>query len=389
VVNPDIIELFFLIFSGAAIIASVSLFTRQPLIVGYIALGVILGPHVSGILVNVDLLNQISTVGIVFLLFLLGLDMKPSSLWSTLKKSVVVVALTSICFFSAGYLIGVGFAFTQTDALIIGVCSMFSSTIIGIKLLPTTALHHRPIGELLVGILLLQDIIAIVVISLLLNIESDSNFIASIGAVLIWIPIVAITSFLMVRVVILPLLARFDRIQEYVFLLSIGWCLGMAEVAELLGLSREIGAFFAGVGLASSPISQYIALSLKPLRDFFLVVFFCALGASLNLSLLATVVLPAVVLSLTMLILKPISFKFMIRHQSETKKLAWDLGLRLGQISEFSLMIVFVALTNHIVSDVAATVIQVAAIISFTVSSYLVVFKLPNPMAPDPTLRRD
>ena len=386
---PEIAELFFFIFSGAALLASVALFTKQPLIVAYIGLGVALGPHVGNVLTNVDLLKQMSTIGIIFLLFLLGLDMKPRSLLTTLKKSVVVVAASSAVFFAAGYIIAVSFQFANSDALIIGICSMFSSTIIGIKLLPTTALHHRHIGELLVGILLLQDIIAIIVISLMLSSGGDTTPLLAISKVFFWIPVLASLSFAAVRFVLLPIIARYDRIQEFIFLLSVGWCLGLAEIAELMGLSREIGAFFAGVSLASSPISQYLALSLKPLRDFFLVIFFCALGASLNIGLLGAVALPALTLAAVMLALKPTAFRFLIRGQSETNKLAWDLGTRLGQISEFSLMIVFVAIANSLVSAQAATVIQVAAIISFVVSSYLVVFRLPNPMAPNPELRRD
>lgn len=386
---PEIAELFFFIFSGAALLASVALFTKQPLIVAYIGLGVALGPHVGNVLTNVDLLKQMSTIGIIFLLFLLGLDMKPKSLLTTLKKSVVVVAASSALFFAAGYIIAVSFQFANSDALIIGICSMFSSTIIGIKLLPTTALHHRHIGELLVGILLLQDIIAIIVISLMLSAEGDTTPWLAISKVFFWIPVLAGLSFAAVKFVLLPIIARYDRIQEFIFLLSVGWCLGLAEIAELMGLSREIGAFFAGVSLASSPISQYLALSLKPLRDFFLVIFFCALGASLNIGLLGAVAMPALTLAAVMLAVKPAAFRFLIRGQSETNKLAWDLGTRLGQISEFSLMIVFVAIANSLVSAQAATVIQVAAIISFVVSSYLVVFRLPNPMAPNPDLRRD
>lgn len=386
---PEIAELFFFIFSGAALFASVALFTKQPLIVAYIGLGVALGPHVGNVLINVDLLKQMSTIGIIFLLFLLGLDMKPKSLLTTLKKSVVVVAASSTVFFAAGYLVAVSFKFANSDALIIGICSMFSSTIIGIKLLPTTALHHRHIGELLVGILLLQDIIAIIVISLMLSSDGDTTPLLAISKVFFWIPVLAGLSLATVRFVLLPIIARYDRIQEFIFLLSVGWCLGLAEIAELMGLSREIGAFFAGVSLASSPISQYLALSLKPLRDFFLVIFFCALGASLNIGLLSEVALPALTLAAVMLALKPTAFRLLIRGQSETNKLAWDLGTRLGQISEFSLMIVFVAIANSLVSDQAATVIQVAAILSFVVSSYLVVFRLPNPMAPNAELRRD
>ena len=99
-------------------------------------------------------------------------------------------------------------------------------------------------------------------------------------------------SWLSVRVILLNLIKRFDRYHEYIFLLSIGWCLGMAELAIWMGLSAEIGAFIGGISIASSPIAQYIAISLKPLRDFFLVVFFFSVGSALDMALLSQVALP-------------------------------------------------------------------------------------------------
>jgi predicted Kef-type K+ transport protein len=192
-----------------------------------------------------------------------------------------------------------------------------------------------------------------------------------------------------VRFVLLPLLAKFDRFREYIFLLSIGWCLGVAEVSELIGLSREIGAFFAGVSLASSPISQYIALSLKPLRDFFLVTFFFALGAGYNFALLEQVWLVSSLLAIIILVIKPLTFRTLLRKQSESNRLAWDLGIRLGQISEFSLLVVFVAINAGLLSEAASITVQSAAILTFLVSSYLVIFNLSNPLSPKDSLRRD
>ena len=153
---------------------------------------------------------------------------------------------------------------------------MFSSTIIGIKLLPTTVLHHRHIGELMIGLLLLQDLLAIIVLMVLLSGSSASTGEMGINLALslLSLPLLVGAALVVVRYVLLPLITRFDRFHEYIFLLAIGWCLGLAEGAKLLGLSEEIGAFIAGITIATSPISQYIAVNLKPLRDFFLILFF-------------------------------------------------------------------------------------------------------------------
>jgi len=107
-----------------------------------------------------------------------------------------------------------------------------------------------------------------------------------------------------------------------------------AELAQSIGLSSEIGAFVAGVSMATSPIARYIALSLRPLRDFFLILFFFSLGAQFDLSLLSQVMLPAIILSFVMLLVKPVVFRYLLLRFSERKRLAWDVGLRLGQISE-------------------------------------------------------
>ncbi len=380
---------FFLIFSGAAVLASIALFTRQPLLIAYIALGAIIGPHGSAWVTDVKLLAEIAEFGIIFLLFLLGLDMQPKALLATLKKATVVALLSSLAFALIGYGLAASFGFNTTESLVIGAAMMFSSTIIGIKLLPTTALHHRHTGELMVGLLLLQDLIAIFVLMILLSMSLGEFSGTSLFKALIALPALITFAFLAVRFVLLPLISRFDRFHEYIFLLAIGWCLGMTEAAHALGLSAEIGAFLGGISLATSPISQYIAINLKPLRDFFLILFFFSLGARFDLGLLSEIIVPASILAGLVLVLKPVIFRYLIHGMSETKKLAWDLGFRMGQISEFSLLIAYVATEMALIGREASHLIQATAIISFVVSSYIVVLNYPTPIGISDKLRRD
>ena len=380
---------FFLIFSGAAVLASIALFTRQPLLIAYIALGAIIGPHGSAWVTDDKLLAEIAEFGIIFLLFLLGLDMQPKALLATLKKATVVALLSSLAFALIGYGLAASFGFNTTESLVIGAAMMFSSTIIGIKLLPTTALHHRHTGELMVGLLLLQDLIAIFVLMILLSMSLGEFSGASLFKALIALPALIAFAFLAVRFVLLPLISRFDRFHEYIFLLAIGWCLGMTEAAHALGLSAEIGAFLGGISLATSPISQYIAINLKPLRDFFLILFFFSLGARFDLGLLSEIIVPASILAGLVLVLKPVIFRYLIHGMSETKKLAWDLGFRMGQISEFSLLIAYVATEMALIGREASHLIQATAIISFVVSSYIVVLNYPTPIGISDKLRRD
>ena len=377
---------FFIIFTGAALISTVALFFRQPLLVAYIVLGVILGPFGLEYIADASLLSDIAEFGILFLLFLLGLDMQPIKLLGTLKKTFLVTLASTAVFFLLGYSTGLLFNYSGTESLVIGFAMVFSSTIIGIKLLPTTVLHQKHMGELMVGILLLQDFIAIFILAFL-----DSNNIDQGNAlrVLLAFPVLIIFAYLTTRFVLIKLIARFDHFKEYIFLLAIGWCLGLSALAAEIGLSAEIGAFVAGVSLATSPIALFIAYSLKPLRDFFLILFFFSLGAQLNIGLLSEVIAPALLLAALALSLKPIVFRYLLRRFSERNRLAWDAGLRLGQISEFSLLIAFVATQSGVIGELASLTIQAAAIVSFLISSYIVVFFCPTPIAINSKLRRD
>jgi len=385
--EPDsLLFSFFLIFSGAALLSTLALFFRQPLLVAYILIGVILGPFGFDFISDASLLTDIAEFGIIFLLFLLGLDMQPSKLFSTLKKTFLVTLASSSIFVLFGYSTGIIFAFSPVESLVIGFSMIFSSTIIGIKLLPTTVLHQKHMGELMVGILLLQDFIAIFLLAFL---DSGNNEQSSALRVLLAFPLLLLTAYLATRYLLVQLIARFDHFKEYIFLLAIGWCLGLAALATAMGLSAEIGAFVAGVSLATSPIALYIAYSLKPLRDFFLILFFFSLGAQFNIALLSQIIAPVLLLAGLVLTIKPVVFRYLLRRFSERNRLAWDAGLRLGQISEFSLLIAFVATQSGLIGEEASLVIQGAAILTFLLSSYVVVLFCPTPIAINPKLRRD
>jgi Kef-type K+ transport system membrane component KefB len=380
---------FFLIFTGAALLGCLAMYTKQPLLIVYILLGALIGPYGLGWIEEVELMEQAAEIGIIFLLFLLGLDMQPSALFHVLKKASDVTVFSSIVFFGAGFGAAWAWGFPLTEAAVIGAAMMFSSTIIGIKLLPTTVLHHKHTGELMIGLLLLQDFLAIFVLLILFSAESGSISYVDLSKAVIALPLLGLIAYLTTRFVLLKLIARFDRTQEFIFLLAIGWCLGIAELAKLMGLSLEIGAFVAGITLATSPISQFIALSLKPLRDFFLVLFFFAVGAGFNLHMISEIALYAVILSALILLLKPVVFRFLVNKQSESISLSWDVGFRLGQISEFSLLIAFLAFDIGILSERGSMLIQATAILTFLVSSYIVIFNYPNPLAVSDKLRRD
>ena len=379
----------FLIFCGAAVLATVALYLRQAMLIAYLAVGAILGPWGLALVTDADLIQDIARIGIIFLLFLLGLNLSPRKLFHLLRETTLVTLFSALIFASVAGLIAWGYGFGGGDILLIGVAASFSSTIIGLKLLPTTVLHHRHTGEVIISVLLLQDLIAIVALLVVHGLQGEQSPFLDIALLLLALPALGVVAWFGQRFVLLKLFLRFDRIQEYIFLLTIGWCLGLAQLAETIGLSYEIGAFTAGVALAASPIALHIAESLKPLRDFFLVMFFFGLGAGFDLAAAWQVVIPAALIGFSLLLIKPVVFRFLLVKQAESNKLAWETGIRLGQLSEFSLLIVFVARQNGIISDPAFYAVQLATILSFIVSAYWIVIRYPTPIALHDHLRRD
>lgn len=379
----------FLIFAGASVFSTFVLYTRQSLLVAYILLGAVLGPWGLKWVSDLDAVQDVGEVGIVFLLFLLGLHLQPQNLIHMLKKVTWIATASSLLFAVIAYFIGRWFGLTVTESMVLGTAMMFSSTIIGLKLLPTTILHHQHTGEVMISVLLMQDLIAIVVL-ILINGGQDVDFswhdLVMVGVAL---PALMLFAFAIERYVLVKLLARFDRTQEYVFLLSIGWCLSMSVLAEKLGLSQDIGAFVAGVALAASPISLFIAESLKPLRDFFLVMFFFSVGATFNFGYLAQVLIPACILAILMLVIKPLCFYLLLVKSGEKKSVSKEVGIRLGQASEFSLLVASIGISTKVISAVASNLIQATTILTFVVSSYLVVLKYPTPMSLSDKMRKD
>lgn len=386
--NP-LVFTFFLVFSGAALFATLALAARQTLIVAYIGLGILLGPWGVGLVTDAALIRETANIGIMFLLFLLGLDLTPQDLAHSLRRTTVIAGISAAVMLVAGSAVGLAVGFTPTESVIVGAAMGFSSTIIGLKLLPTTVLHHQRMGEVIISVLLLQDLLAIALLLVVKGPGEASTPWLDMLILLLSLPGLVLFAGIMARVVLIPLIARYDTIREYIFLMAIGWCLGLAELAALLGLSHEMGAFIAGVALATSPIALFIAERLRPLRDFFLVLFFFGVGVQFDLTMGSAVLFPALALAIVAVVLKPIVFRMLLVPAGETRTRAWEIGFRLGQMSEFSLLIAAAGLGTGLLGERAAYTLQLATVITFIVSSYVIVMRFPTPIALSDALRRD
>lgn len=387
--EPSILYILFLIFCGAAVFATLALAIRQSLIIAYIGLGLLIGPWGLNVITDVGLIQDIASAGIVFLLFLLGLNLQPQELIKLAGETTLVTGVSSLALLALGYAYSLLFGYSPIESLIIGASLMFSSTIIGLKLIPTTVLHHQRTGEIIISVLLLQDIIAIFLLLFLEgSTRSDLGWLEMSKPVM-FLPVLALAAFLLEKHLLSRLIRRFDRIQEYIFLIAIGWCLGLAEAAEMMGLSHEIGAFIAGVSIARSPIALFIAENLKPLRDFFLIIFFVALGANFNLGVLPEVWLAALGLFIIAVLIKPVLYRVLMLSSKESSKRSIEVSMRLGQMSEFSLLVAVMATELAIIRPQVSYLIQIATLGSFVFSSYYVVAKYPTPIALNDKLRRD
>jgi len=388
-VTYSITYIIFLIFAGTAILSTLALLTRQSLLVAYIALGMVLGPSGFKLVDNPVIIQQTGDIGIIFLLFLLGLDLQPQNLLHSLRKMSLITLISSLIFLTIGFMTSYFFGYTFQESLIVGIVAMFSSTIISLKLLPTTMLHHQHTGELVISILLLQDIIAIAVLLVLEIISSRSGTLLQLGNVIIAFPVLLTVAYVFQKYILSRLLERFDKIHEYIFILSIGWCLCMAEISHHFGMSEEIGAFIAGVALASNPIAAYIAESLKPLRDFFLVIFFFSIGAGYDFTTFPDTMLPTLTLAGLLLLIKPFTFQWLLQRAGEVKKVSEEIGVRLGQMSEFSLLVIYLAAKLNLVGESAKNMVEGAVIITFMISCYWTVLRYLTPLAISDKLRRD
>jgi Kef-type K+ transport system membrane component KefB len=369
-----------LIFAGASILATIFLYFKQPIILAYISLGMLVGPWGIGLFEDPSHIEHISHLGIILLMFLIGLNLQPQKLYELLKKTALITLATCLIFALPVMLITRLFHFSWSESLIVGLSLMFSSTVVCIKLVPTSSLHHKHIGEIMISILLLQDIIAVGLILFLYSSRETNIHIEGLFLLVKTLVFIGV-SYLFVRYGILALFRRFDKIQDYIFLVSLGWCLLSAEVANLLGLSYEIGAFVAGIMLAISPISLFVSEGLKPVREFFLILFFFAIGAQFDFLVTKHVILPGLILVCLILIIKPCVFNAAFRLAGETTNLAKELGIRLGQSSEFSLLVAYGAFNAGKIEARTSYLIQLVAISTFIISTYLVVYKYPTPIS--------
>ncbi len=358
----------------AGVIGVVALKLRQPLIIGYIVAGILVGPAALNWVSGGSELKLLSSVGISVLLFVVGLKLDVG-----LIRSVGPVALATglgqIAFTSLfGFLIALGLGYAAVPALYIAVCLTFSSTIIIVKLLSDKREIDSLHGRIAVGFLVVQDIAVILAMILLtsFNLQGGGGIAGqAIRLLLVGSAFVLGTAATM-RWVMPPLLGRLAQNQELLVLFAVAWAVGLAALADVVGFSKEVGAFLGGVSIASTAYREAIASRLTGLRDFLLLFFFIDLGSGLNLSAAGLQLGPALVLSAFVLVGNPLIVVAIMGAMGYRRRTGLLAGLTVAQISEFSLILAALGLQLGQLDEGEVSLITLVGVITIALSTYMI-----------------
>lgn len=360
-------------------IASIMRLLRQPLIIGYLLSGVIVGPYVLNLLQANNEIELFSKVGITVLLFIVGLSLNPDTIKETGKSSLVTGLGQIIITSGVGFFIIKALGFSSTIALYGAIALTFSSTIIVMKLLSDRGDLNSLYGKVAIGFLLVQDIVAslLLVIVPLIGAQQATGS-TSIGLEflrLFGIGVAMSAGLYLFAKYVLPKFSDYlAKSNELLFIFSVSWGLVLATLFYKVGFSIEIGALIAGVTLSASKYSFEISSRMRPLRDFFIVMFFVLLGSHLVLSDISALIVPALVLSVYVLIGNPLIAFFLMNRLGYTNRTSFMAGLTVAQISEFSLILMALGLSLGHIDQGAVTLITMVGIITITGSTYFVMY---------------
>ncbi len=361
----------------AATIGFVGLLAHQPLIVAFIAVGIIAGPSVLDIARSDEHIDLLAELGIALLLFLVGLklDLK---LVRTLGPVALLTGLGQVIFTTIfGFLIGMALGLGAITSLYVAVALTFSSTIIIVKLLSDKREIDSLHGRIALGFLIVQDIVVVMAMIVLSGIGAGAggdNTVADVLLVFAYGAAMLAGVLVFVRYLANPLVERLSRAPELLVSFAIGWAALLAALGHFMGFGKELGGLLAGVSLASTPFREAIAARLASLRDFLLLFFFIGLGSALDLSVLGDNVLAALIFSAFVLIGNPLIVLVIMGAMGYRKRTGFLAGLTVAQISEFSLIFMAMGLALGHVAEGALGLVTLVGLITIAASTYMITY---------------
>lgn len=360
-----------LVLAAAAAVSVVARLFKQPPIIGYLVTGFLVGPALLNVVHAEEAFHSFSQIGIALLLFMVGLGLNVAVIRSTGKPVLVTFLAIAVLLGGAGFGAATLLGWTLQESLIMAVSLLFSSTIIVVKALSDKRGQSRLYGQIAIGILLLEDIVATLAL-LFVSANTSGTSVGDIG-LLLGKGVVLGVGLWLVGAFIMPRLTKFfAKSQELLFLFSLTWAFGVASIFSWMGYSLEVGALFAGVSLAHLPYAQEMGTRLRPLRDFFIILFFIGLGVELGLDKLSGAIVPAIVFSAIVMVLKPLLTLASLGVLGYTKQTGFKASVHLSQISEFSVVLVVLASTSGLVTDDVVATVTLVALITIALSTYFI-----------------
>ncbi|OGM94260.1 hypothetical protein A2524_01135 [Candidatus Wolfebacteria bacterium RIFOXYD12_FULL_48_21] len=348
---------------------------KQPLIIAYIVAGIVAGPMFFNLLHGgKDLYEIFAQFGVVLLLFVIGLNLNFNHLKSIGRISFITGAGQVIFTGVMGALILLAMNMSVTTSIYLAVAMTFSSTIIIMKFLTDKKDTETIYGKYTIGLMLVQDIIAVLILVVIGILRYEGGIMDSLGILILKIffmiaLVVVASKYLLPRI-----LDRISHSSELLFIFTITWCFGISSLIYLSGFSVELGAIAAGLSLGSSPYQPEIGSRIKPLRDFFLVLFFVVLGSKMAFASVASVWFPGLILSLFILIGNPLILFLLFRSLKFTRRNSFLAGVTAAQVSEFGFVILFTGEQMGHLSGMELPIFTIVALSTIFISSYLITY---------------
>ncbi|MFH1391700.1 MAG: cation:proton antiporter [Candidatus Diapherotrites archaeon] len=372
------LEDFFLELAAVIVVATLLGFVfrkfKQPILLAFIFAGILLGSSFLGVITYTELLDVFSELGVAFLLFLVGMNLD-LRIFKEIGKTSVITGIGQIVFTTiVGFAIASFLGFEFLESLYIAIALTFSSTIIIVKLLSDKKELNSLYGKISIGFLLVQDFVAIIALVLISSFSFSNDLTSQLSTFVINLVLLFLLFFIASKFFVKKIFDSLSENQELLFLGAISWCFAFSAVAIFLGFSKEIGAFLAGISIASLPYTYEVLGKLKYLRDFFIVLFFVVLGSNLVFVSSKIILLPAIIFSIFVLVGNPIIVFILMTKLGYKGRTSFLSSLTVAQISEFSLILIFLGEKVGHVSAEVASVITLVAVATISASTYLIIY---------------
>ena len=352
--------------------------TRQPKVMAYIVAGLAIGPVGLDIVQGGEMISLFSELGLVFLLFLIGLEIDIDEVREVLGSTIGIAVIQMVLTFAAGLGISFLLGFDTVTSVFIGAAVMFSSTALVVKILTQMDEASTLPGRLDVGVLLVQDVAVVVILALMtVNFSRPSQAALKLLEIFLMISVVGVLSLASSRYFFSKILKKISGNSHAFFTHGVAWAFLFITVASYLNLSLEIGAFLAGIGIAQVPYSRELQENVRPLTDLFMAIFFMNFGIGISGASIQSYFTEALIASVALIAIKFVIFFLTIDRFKFTPETSFRASINMGQISEFGLILMSLAIAEGYVAAEVSGFISMVAILTMGTSAYLMRYKDP------------